>query len=591
KIQAFLKRLEFKYFLIPFVVFGLLVAGVVLAQQTGFFKVNTVFPKGVEYVSDQILVKYKAGQSPEELTSAGKTAQEKILATSLTAIGVTSQQRLFSLQNNGLENYYLLSLKKGLSIPAVYAALTAIPEIENATPDYILKIQETPNDPYFPQMWNLSKINMAKAWSITHTHNVTVAVIDTGVDYNHSDLAGAVIKGENFITGSLDPMDDQGHGTHVAGIIGAVTNNANGVSGVSWGAKILAIKACDNDGNCNTTNVSRAIAYAVDNGAKIINISIAGSGTCNGTYTDMVNYAKQKGVLMVTAAGNGTNGDGVGVSADTQIPSSCAGVLSVGAVDVSSSRSSFSNYGSHVQIAAPGGLGPCSIPTCILSTGLDNGYTLRAGTSMAAPHVSGVAALLLSVNSKLSIDKIKSCLIQGGDKIQTDKPMGPLLNPSKALVLCSGVAAKPTPSPAFGASPTIAPNIAGSISGTVFVDKNGDQRYESGESVFPGAQVVLSGLKSDSVISNTKGKYVFPNLPSGLYTISLTVNGQSVGTPIDVTLVSDTSSVLLDLPVPSTLVIPTPTVPVQKTASGCYIDPACLSKKGSFQICSFICYP
>lgn len=585
KELLFFKRLELKYFLIPFVIFGIFLAGFVFANQTGLFKKHTIFPKGVRYVSDQILVKYKEGQSPDALEKSGKTTQKKVLLIALTSIGVTSQKRLFTIQSKGLENYYLLSLKKGLSIPDIYAKLTAIPEIENATPDYILRIQEAPDDPYFPQMWNLSKINMKKAWDTTHTNNVTVAVIDTGVDYNHPDLKGAVIKGKSFISGSANSMDDQGHGTHVAGIIGAVTNNANGVSSVSWGAKILAIKACDKDGNCNTTNVSRAIAYAVDNGAKIINISIAGSGACNGTYDDMVRYAKQKGAFIVTAAGNGTNGDGIGASADTQVPASCNGILAVGSVNASGSRSTFSNYGSHVQIAAPGGQGPCSIPACILSTGLDNGYTLRAGTSMASPHVSAAAALLLSVNSKLSVDKIRTCLIQGGDKIETDKPIGPLLNPSKALGLCSPVALKPTP------SSTPITVLAGSISGTVFVDKNGNQRFESGEKVFPGAQVVLSGLKSDSVMSNAKGRYTFSNLSLGLYTVSLTVNGQSVGSPIDITLLSSASSIRFDFPVPASLVILTPTIPVQRTVSGCYIDPKCLSKKGSFQICAFQCFP
>lgn len=583
KLQAYFKRLDFRYFLIPFIIFGVFFAGIVTAQQMGFFRSNTVFPKGVQYVADQILVKYKDGHSPVDLKQSGKVNQEKTLQASLSQIGVISQKKLFVSQNVSLKNYYLLTLKKGSSIPDVYAKLGTIPEIESATPDYILKIQETPNDPYFPQMWNLQKINMLRAWNITHTKNVTVAVIDTGVDYNHPDLQGVVTLGKNFISGGTDPMDDQGHGTHVAGIIAAVTNNAIGVSGVSWGAKILAVKACDQSGNCSTTNVARAIAYAVDAGAKIINISIAGSGTCNGTYTDMVNYAKQKGALIVTAAGNGTNGDGVGANADTQIPASCDGVIAVGSVTASGLRSTFSNYGPHVQIAAPGGQGPCSIPACILSTGLNSGYTLRAGTSMAAPHVSAAVALLLTLNSRLSIDKIRTCLVQGGDKIQTDQPIGPLLNPSRALVLCSAAAGKPTAAPVSGVNP------AGSISGTVFVDKNGDHRYEPGEKVFPGAQVVLSGFTSDSVISNVKGRYVFVNLSPGLYTLSLTVNGQSIGDPVDVTLVSKGSSVSLDFPVPATLVLPT--APVQKTASGCYIDPQCTFKKGTVQICSFTCYP
>lgn len=584
KLQEYLAHLDFRFFLIPFVVFGIILAGVVTAQQLGIFQENKVFPKGVRYVADQILIRYKDGQSPVELEKLGKKDERATLLKSLSKIGVVSSQKLFQNENPSLKNYYLLTLQKGSSIPAVYEQLKNIPQIENATPDYVLKIQETPNDPYFSQMWNLQRIGMTRAWDISHTNNVTAAVVDTGVDYNHPDLAGVVSKGKNFISGDMDPMDDQGHGTHVAGIIAGVTNNGIGISGISWGAKILAVKACDKDGNCNTTNVSRAIVYAVDNGAKIINISIAGSGTCNGTYADTISYAARHGVLLISAAGNGNNGDGVGVDVKTQIPASCDGVLAVGSINAEGARSTFSNYGNKVEIAAPGGQGPCSIPTCILSTGLNNGYTLRAGTSMAAPQVSGAAALLLSYNSKLDASKVKSCLIRGGDTLSVDHPIGTLLNPAQALQLCTTPSVKETPSPTPSEK-----DLASSISGTVFVDKNGDQRFNTGEKVLSGAQVVLSGLKSDSAITNSKGRYTFPNLILGLYTISLTVQGQSIGDPIDVTLSPSFSSVKLDLPVSPLLITPTPTPTPQKTSSGCFIDPNCSSRKGTFQICSFFC--
>lgn len=580
--RKYLKNINPTYFFIPFIAFGVIALSYV-AVQSVFFPKNQIFPKGVRYVPDQIIVKYKPGQSPEELSSAGKTGERENLLSSLKEIGVVSQKKLFDSESSLIGNYYVLSLKKGISIPDAYKQMTRVPQVENAAPDYILKVQEAPNDPYYPQMWNLPMMHLSEAWDLVHTNKrATVAVIDTGVDYNHEDLSGVVTKGKNFIAGNMNPLDDQGHGTHVAGTIGGVTNNGIGISGVSWGAKILAIKACDKNGDCNTTNVSKAVQYAVDSGVKIINISIAGAGSCNGTYADVMKYATRHGALVISAAGNGNNGDGVGVNADTQIPAACDGVMAVGAVKPDGLRSPFSNYGSRVQIAAPGGVGPCSMPTCILSTSLSNGYSLRSGTSMAAPHVSGVAALLLASNSALTAAQIRTCLVNGAERISTDHPIGPLLDARGALVAC---AKKTDP------TPTSLPNETSAISGTVFVDSNNNNKMDKTEKPFPGAQVVLSGLVSDSALSNSKGRYIFSDLTPGLYTVSLTVNGTSVGNPVDITLTQG-SSVQYNFPVPPSLaIIPTPTVGQQKTASECRLDPSCANSKDSFQICSFQCSP
>lgn len=582
RLRKLLRNIDTSYFFIPFIVFAALFLGYVIVQNV-FSKQNAIFPQGVRYVPDQIIINYKEGKSPEELLLSGKEEESSKLVAELSDLGVVSQKRLFISGSELLGNYYVFNLKKGTSIREIYPKLTTIHQIKNATPDYILKIQENPNDPYFKDLWDLSMIGMPAAWNIQHTDGkTTIAVIDTGVDYNHEDLSGTVLKGKNFIKGNNDPMDDQGHGTHVAGILGAITNNNIGISGVSWGAKILAVKACDKKGDCATSNVSRAIQYAVDSGVKIINVSIAGAGSCNGTYNDTLKYAVKKGALVITAAGNGNNGDGKGVDAETQIPAGCDGALAVGAVTVDRKRSPFSNFGTKVEISAPGGASPCGISTCILSTGLNNGYTLRSGTSMAAPQVSGAAALLLAYNPSLTSQRIKSCLINSGTIIQTDQPIGPLINPAQALDICKPIPNNTTPQPSTPAS---------SISGNVFVDKNGNRRKDLTEVPYAGAQVILSGLGSDSVITNSRGRYIFHNLPPGLYTLSLTVNGRSVNEPVDITISGNNDSVQFDFPVPpSFLGSPTPTTaPVQKTAGDCRIDPACLDSKNSFQICSFQC--
>lgn len=582
RIRKYLRNFNSTYFFIPFVAFAALFLGYMFVQAV-FFNQDKIFPIGVRFVPDQIIVNYKDGQSPEELLLAGKENESSSLVTALSEIGVVSQKKLFTTGSTLIGNYYVLSLKKGVNIPDAYQKIARIPQVKNAAPDYILKIQEVPNDPYFPNMWNLKLIRMESAWNIMKTNSkVTIAVVDTGVDYDHEDLTGTVLKGKNFIKGNNDPMDDQGHGTHVAGIIGAITNNAIGGSGVSWGAKILAVKACDKNGDCSTSNVSRAIQYAVDSNVKIINVSIAGAGSCNGTYNDTLAYAVKKGALVIAAAGNGNNGDGIGVNASTQIPAGCNNVLAVGAVSANDSRSPFSNYGDKVEIAAPGGVGPCSMPTCILSTSLNNGYTLRSGTSMAAPQVSGVAALIQANNSSLSMQRVRSCLTTGGDTIQTDKPIGLRLNALQSLQLCSQLIRNPTP--------TIRQQTGSSISGTAYIDKNGNRRLDTTEKPFSGAQIVLSGLVSDSAISNSKGKYIFAALMPGLYTLSLTVGGKSVGEPVDITLSGQGETVQYDFPVPVNLtVIPTPSIPSQKTAGECFIDPSCLDSKNSFQICSFQC--
>ncbi|MGE5042072.1 MAG: S8 family serine peptidase [Candidatus Levyibacteriota bacterium] len=573
--------------LAPFILFLVILLGIAVIQASSllFYK-NEVFPQGVKYVPDQILARYKSGSSPEELLAAGKTQERDVLLSRLSQNGIVSQRKLFTGNDEVLQNYYLFSLKKGTSIPDAYQRISKIPQIEAAAPDYILKIQATPSDPQFSDQWDLKMIDAPGAWDTLKTKGkVTVAVIDTGVDYSHEDLAGNVIRGPNILNNSQNPMDDHGHGTHVAGIIGALTDNGKGVASTSWGAKIMAIKACDKDGNCNTSDISRAMKYAIDHGVKVINVSIAGTGACQGTYADMLSYAAKHKVLVVAAAGNGNNGDGVGVDVKTQIPGSCEGVLAVGSVDAQGNRSSFSNFGPKVEISAPGGSGPCTLQSCVLSTGINNGYMLRAGTSMAAPHVSAVAALLLSFNPSYDPGTLKSCMVRSADTIHTDHPVGGRLNARRAVLLCglTNVLA-PTATPSLGRKNSY------SIYGSIFIDGNNNGIMDGAEKKLTGAQVVLSGSKSDSVLSNNTGRYIFTTLSPGLYTVSLSYNGQPIALPEDVVLTTGSTSKELNLAVSPNLLTGTTPGPVQKAASlECFIDPACASNKDTLQVCSFQC--
>lgn len=590
KFNKYLKHFYPFLILLPFVFLAIFFAMRVIVGEVevSLFQ-STPFPPGAQYADNQIIVKFKEDQSPGALE--GK--EKKELDEALFIIGVLSYSKLFNDQAGILSNYYLLRLKPESDIKEIYKLLDRISQVDSVTPDYILFTQDIPNDPYFLEhQWGMKKINLENAWSMWQTRNreVTVAVIDTGVDYTQPDLIGKVIKGRNEVNNSMDPMDDHagGHGTHVAGIIAAVTNNNIGVAGTTWGAKVLAIKACDSNGSCLTSNVIKGIEYALQRGVKIINLSIAAPGDCgrqsifnpSRVYDDVMKEVKRRGALLVVAAGNDN------MDASLEIPGACDGAFTVGATNPENGRwvgvSKQSNFGTRINIAAPG--------QDILSTGRNNSYILKSGTSMAAPHVSGIVALIYSFNKGKTMEQIKNCILQSADPITTDKPIGKLINAEKALIQC-GALPKVTPTRIPTPTDTVLPF---SISGTTYVDQDSDKQRDSGERTIGGVQVILSGGGSSSVVSNSLGKYVFSNLSSTDYTVTYTIGGRSVDAIFDVTLTPASAFAVINLPVPGNFV-PTPTLNLTRTptpprrSSKCYIDPECLSNKKSVQVCSFKC--
>ncbi|MGE5041509.1 MAG: S8 family serine peptidase [Candidatus Levyibacteriota bacterium] len=375
-----------------------------------------------------------------------------------------------------LKNMRVITTDGKLSATETIAAYSSLPGVLSVEPVHYVFATATPNDTGYSQQWSLPKIQAPTAWDTTKgSDSVTVAVIDSGVDYNHPDLAAHVIKGPDYFNNDNDPMDTCGHGTHVSGTIGAITNNGSGVAGINWDVKILGIKTMDliinpltgrEDCGGDDGVIAQAIQYAADNGAKVINMSLGGPGACTSTYQNPIDYAKSKGVTIVVAAGNDS------VDAGNFAPADCQNVITVGATGPSDERASYSNYGSIVSIAAPGGNPPgdsCSSATCILSTyiqGGQEGYASAAGTSMASPHVAGAAALLLSVNPNLTPDQVKSTLIDNADPINTDRPIGPRLNLAKAVAAVSGGSDNgptntPTPTPTGTQNPTATPTPTG----------------------------------------------------------------------------------------------------------------------------------
>jgi subtilisin family serine protease len=252
-------------------------------------------------------------------------------------------------------------------------------------PNYEVTILETvPNDPGYTRQSYLNNIQAPSGWDYsTGSPAVTIAIIDTGVDLTHIDLAGKIIAGYDFIDNDSSPQDANGHGTMVAGVAAAMTNNGAGVAGVSWGAQIMPLRVLDAAGNGSYNNVAQAVIWATDHGARVINLSLGGSNYSS-ILADAINYAVAQGVVVVAATGN----SGLGT---VFYPAALPGVIGVGATDLSNRLASFSNTGAGVDLVAPG--------VSIYSTYPGNMYSDLNGTSLSAPQVSGFAAILLSMPS------------------------------------------------------------------------------------------------------------------------------------------------------------------------------------------------
>lgn len=238
-------------------------------------------------------------------------------------------------------------------------------------------IGNVPNDKNIDQQLYLQQIKAPLGWEEINTSEVTIAILDTGVDLYHPDLKANLVEGINLIDKKMPPQDDNGHGTNVAGIVGAIGNNDEGIAGLVWNAKIMPIKVLDEQGEGDSFLVGQGIRYAVDHGAKIVLLSL-GEPIYTPFMKEAVDYAESKDVLVVAASGNEGN--------RLNYPSAFANVLSVGAVDLEDDYETYSNYGQQLDVVAPG--------EGIYTTKLGGGYTSNVGTSMAAPQVAGLAALI-----------------------------------------------------------------------------------------------------------------------------------------------------------------------------------------------------
>jgi len=353
------------------------------------------------YSANQVLLKYRP------LAKVHAAAKDR---------DVISERKLL------LEGVALLNVTQG-KVKDVIEALRGDPDIEYVEPNYIATTSFTPNDPYYPYQWHFAAIQMSQAWDVSTGLGVTVAVIDTGVAYEDylgfrraPDLSGTVfVAGWDFVNNDAHPNDDVGHGTHVAGTIAQATNNGVGVAGIAYNAQIMPVKVCQPIPtypytSCQYAWVADGIKWAVDHGAKIVNLSLGGPNYSQ-TLEDAVNYAYNHGVTVVASSGN----DGVST---VSYPAAYSNAIAVGAVRYDQTLSHYSNYGSALDFVAPGGdvqvdqngdgyadgvlqqtfCNPQWDPTgCSVTDPTNFHYYFLDGTSMAAPHVSGLAALLYSV--------------------------------------------------------------------------------------------------------------------------------------------------------------------------------------------------
>jgi thermitase len=443
---------HYKRCLFGLLAFGLLVS-LALAQQMPNLPLDDLMPAPAEQPAAFVPGELVVGLDPVEPKALPLQAMQfvGVVADTIPQIGV-----------------YRLVLAPGISMDDAAAFLQGLPGVRYVEPNYLYYAVATPNDPGYSRQWALPKIQANLAWDIWQPQSPRyIAIIDTGIDYNHSDLvnkfrrlSNGQIYGYNLLNNTTNANDDNGHGTHCAGIAAAEINNGIGVAGIAgWRpglsgynqyVQLMPVKVLDANGSGTLTNVARGITWAADNGAHVLSMSLGGSSGAQ-SLSDAVNYAWTRGCLIVAAAGNGG-------SSSPQYPAYYTNCIAVAATDSSDTLTYFSQYGSWVDIAAPG--------AGIYSTYRGNSYATLDGTSMACPHVSGAAALVWSHAPSLTNQQLRSILETNVDPYQpyagrTIAPNAGRLNVYRALQAAGGGGGTPSlsslslnPSTVVGGNPS-----------------------------------------------------------------------------------------------------------------------------------------
>jgi len=344
-----------------------------------------------EYVSGEIIVKFKDVAAENQIESINSRYETSVLYTSPHA------------------GFKRIKIPPDKTVTEMVELYGENPLVEYAEPNFILYAHWTPNDPLYSFQWHFPQINMPSAWDAEQggDPSVIVAVVDTGVAYQDygpyqqaPDLAGtSFVAGYDFVNNDSHPNDDEGHGTHVTGTIAQTTNNNLGVAGIAFDCSIMPVKVLGADGSGTYQQIADGVYWAVDNGAEVINASLGGSSSSTTMY-NAVRYAYDNGVVFVASTGNDN-------SAFLSYPAAYDECIAVGAVDINKNRAPYSNYGTGMELMAPGGNtsedeNGDGYADGVLQQTFSGGdptnfaYWFWQGTSMAAPHVAGLIALILS---------------------------------------------------------------------------------------------------------------------------------------------------------------------------------------------------
>ncbi|MCX7993793.1 MAG: S8 family serine peptidase [Fimbriimonadales bacterium] len=432
-------------------------------------------------------------------------------------------------------NAYVVRLASGISMESAGEFLRVLPGVRYVEPNYLAFAFATPNDPSYGQQYGLARIQANLAWDIWQPQRtVHIAIIDTGIDSNHPDLtnkmrrhANGAIYGYNTLNNTTNALDDNGHGTHCAGIAAAEINNGVGVAGVAvWNpivsnansyAQLMPVKVLSSSGSGSLDAVARGITWAADNGAHILSLSL-GAGSGAQQLQDAVNYAWNRGCLVVVAAGNGG-------SSSPQYPAYYTNSIAVAATDSTDTLASFSQYGSWVDIAAPG--------VNILSTYPSNRYQSLSGTSMACPHVAGAAAVLWSHNPNLTNAQLRSALETNVDPYQplsgrTLAPNAGRLNVYRALQAVGGGGPTQPTLDTLSLNPTTV--VGGnSVTGTVTLT-----------SAAPSGGFVVNLSSSNAAVASVPSSVT---VPAGATSANFTVSTAAVSSSTNVTITASAGGV------------------------------------------------
>ncbi|MBS3782252.1 MAG: S8 family serine peptidase [Candidatus Thermoplasmatota archaeon] len=366
-----------------------------------------------EYCQNSVLVQLEASSNDPSRKMISETILQNRVDTLLDIVG-GSTSRLYPSFNMAE-----ITFQKDVDVMNIIDILSSREEVVHAEPNYLVEGTDIPNDTGYDSLWALPKIDAPGAWNITTgSSEVVVPVIDTGIDYNHPDLEDNMwtseegYHGYNALNDSYYPMDDNGHGTHVAGTIGAVGDNDLGTVGVNWNVSLMGVKILDSEGSGNIGDVISGLEFVLERKKEGENILVTSNSWWGWQYSELLYEAieqhQKEGLLFVTAAGN----EGEDNGKETSYPGNydLTNIISVAATDQNDYLAEFSNYGKRsVHVGAPG--------VNITSTILDGKYANFSGTSMSVPHVSGLAALLASHNSSYDYNNLKNVILSSADTI------------------------------------------------------------------------------------------------------------------------------------------------------------------------------